>query len=499
MKEENKNIIYTGEDIKRYITGAMSPAEMHDIEMAALDDPLLAEAMEGYELMEQKDWSKELATLQQNFTKKEEAPVIPIAKAKPFKWWKAAAAVLILGTAATTAYLFTSKNNEIASNDNTRAASPSKEIAKAGTTTPGADSASMVKNESASGTFRLADSNQQLVAKADIKAIQVTSSAFTVSPAPEFSTVTSDAFKDRKDSNFIYRPDTSTSQLLAIRDDKDLGSNATEDYFAEKEYKAEAKQSPGNVTASSNGLFNSNNLNYSPGENGLKNNAVTDIVTLDKKLRESNANRLFRNQVANTRYSFSGFVLSPDNKPVSYASIKIPQNKKPIYTDANGAFTFTSADTALNVTVSSAGYNSQKFTLQNSTPQNNRIVLEPQVIATESIGKAKSEAGKRRQQVLSDSSLLEEDEEAEPSGGWIEYNNYLTNNLRLPEDAKQKNIHGEVEITVKLNNNGDISQIKVDKPLCPDCDAEAVRLVKEGPKWDVKNIKKNKVKVKIKF
>ena len=68
MKEEKNDIIYTAEDIKRYITGAMNPQEMHAIEMAALDDPLLAEAMEGYDLMEQKDWSKELADLKHHFS-----------------------------------------------------------------------------------------------------------------------------------------------------------------------------------------------------------------------------------------------------------------------------------------------------------------------------------------------------------------------------------------------------------------------------------------------
>ena len=98
-----------------------------------------------------------------------------------------------------------------------------------------------------------------------------------------------------------------------------------------------------------------------------------------------------------------------------------------------------------------------------------------------------------------DSALLDEEEEVAPEGGWTKYNNYLSNNLRFPTDAKQKNIHGEVEVTVKLSKNGDISQVSVDKPLCPDCDAEAVRLVKEGPKWDVKNTKKKKVKVKVKF
>ncbi|MBL0357031.1 MAG: TonB family protein [Chitinophagaceae bacterium] len=69
----------------------------------------------------------------------------------------------------------------------------------------------------------------------------------------------------------------------------------------------------------------------------------------------------------------------------------------------------------------------------------------------------------------------------------------------MPNEAKAKNIHGEVEVFVQLKSNGEVSQVKVAKPLCTECDAEAIRLVKEGPKFELKNNKTKKVKVKVKF
>ena len=45
---------------------------------------------------------------------------------------------------------------------------------------------------------------------------------------------------------------------------------------------------------------------------------------------------------------------------------------------------------------------------------------------------------------------------------------------------------------------GDI-QIRCRELVKQICDAEAVRLVKEGPKWEVKKNKASKAKVKIKF
>ena len=466
MSEEKKHIIYTAEDIKQYITGAMTPAEMHAIEMAALDDPLLAEAMEGYELMEQKDWSKELAALKQQFNKNEETPVVAIGKTSTFKWWKAAAAILVLGATATTAYIFTSKNKT----------ETTRELAKLQPTI--SDSGTIAKNDSANTHINTlaADSSSQLIAK--LGKLNSTGSTVITSQGT-FSTYSfSPDTKQQTDSSFIYRPSADSVNYLAINERR------ADDASREKDYKTDVQA----TTASGN--IASNNANAAESESVFKNKAEEGIITLDKK---SNANN---GAYYNASNSFNGLVVTPDNKPVGYANIKIPESKKPVYTDANGRFTFTAADTSLKVTVSSAGFSSQKFTLKNAAAQN-KIVLQPQDVATQTIGAPRKLSGKKREQTVIDSSALDED--TGPAGGWVEYNNYLSSNLKFPDEAKQRNIHGEVEVTVKLKENGDISQVKIARPLSPECDAEAIRLVKEGPKWDVKGNKKTKVKVKVKF
>jgi TonB family protein len=62
-----------------------------------------------------------------------------------------------------------------------------------------------------------------------------------------------------------------------------------------------------------------------------------------------------------------------------------------------------------------------------------------------------------------------------------------------------RNIHGEVEVSFDVLSNGAVSNVNIAKSLCSDCDKEALRLIKEGPQWKVKNGKKDKGKVKIKF
>lgn len=49
MNERKNNKEYSAIDIQRYLNGQMSAKEMHAMETAALDDPFLAEAIEGFE------------------------------------------------------------------------------------------------------------------------------------------------------------------------------------------------------------------------------------------------------------------------------------------------------------------------------------------------------------------------------------------------------------------------------------------------------------------
>lgn len=49
MADHSKyNNEFTAQDIERYYSGQMSSIEMHQLEKAAMEDPFLADALEGY-------------------------------------------------------------------------------------------------------------------------------------------------------------------------------------------------------------------------------------------------------------------------------------------------------------------------------------------------------------------------------------------------------------------------------------------------------------------
>lgn len=83
----------------------------------------------------------------------------------------------------------------------------------------------------------------------------------------------------------------------------------------------------------------------------------------------------------------------------------------------------------------------------------------------------------------------------EPANGWGYFDDYIASNIKSPGDLKIKPVSGEVELSFDLNKDGEPVNITVTKSLCDKCDEEAIRLLKQGPKWKNKG-KKGKVKIR---
>ncbi|MEP6727390.1 MAG: hypothetical protein ABJC98_16345, partial [Bacteroidota bacterium] len=127
MSTEKNHINYSAADIEKYWKGQLSAAEQHAMEKSALEDPFLADAMEGYEekalapqpviIPDNDELKKRLA---ERIAKKEEVAVIK------FPWWKVAA-VLIVFAGAGWIYISVNnkaKNQSVAKNDEIKKETP---------------------------------------------------------------------------------------------------------------------------------------------------------------------------------------------------------------------------------------------------------------------------------------------------------------------------------------------------------------------------------------
>lgn len=84
---------------------------------------------------------------------------------------------------------------------------------------------------------------------------------------------------------------------------------------------------------------------------------------------------------------------------------------------------------------------------------------------------------------IDDEPLVTIEEEPEFPGGHESLTQYLKDNIRYPEEAKANNIEGRVFVTFVVEEDGNISNIKLKRDIGGGCGQEAVRVIKTMPKW----------------
>jgi protein TonB len=82
-------------------------------------------------------------------------------------------------------------------------------------------------------------------------------------------------------------------------------------------------------------------------------------------------------------------------------------------------------------------------------------------------------------------------------GGQDKLKEYLIKNLRYPENAMRMGVEGRVILSFVVGNDGDVTDIKIERTLGFGCDDEAIRVVSAMPKWSAGIEKGKKLPVKM--
>lgn len=87
------------------------------------------------------------------------------------------------------------------------------------------------------------------------------------------------------------------------------------------------------------------------------------------------------------------------------------------------------------------------------------------------------------------------DRQPQPQAGWKYFGEYLDKNLKAGNAAR-----GEVTLSFHINLSGEPQDIKIVKSLNNAADAEAIRLIKEGPSWiSGEKDKASEIRISVKF
>jgi len=484
---------FTAADIERYHNGQLSAKEMHAMEKAALDDPFLADAMEGY-AVSGVNVSADIAELKKRLAgKKEETKVIPIygAGGSSFPWLRAAVAIVLIAGAGLLSYqfLFRSDSNEIAQVPSKKD-SPAKPIETVGTQPGiGSSDSSSTASVPANGLNSQPGSNK-------VDAVVSDKVDVVVSNPGTFS------IEKQKPDEI---PDVPKGDLASVPEGRNVPAVVTAPPKAEFKASNEVKALRNDNAYDKSSVADRNDDAKSKElESAKKTEANADGVAgradvaafgkevANKKVASQQGMLYRQNSAPNI---FRGRITDANNNALPFANVTNTVDNVGTYTDAKGNFALISPDSVMDVQVRSLGFENNKIRLRSSI-NTNQVTLHEDRSLTEKV----LDTAKRNYARVRDGNLTFE--EPEPADGWMAYDSYLFNNRNdIPEAYTVKKNTGSdaVELSFEVNKNGDPVNIKVEKSLCDKCDKEAIRLLKEGPKWKRKAKKGKRTTVTVPF
>jgi len=434
LSEEKKYKNYTATDIEKYHRGLLSARERNELEKAALDDPFLADALEGYAATANisSDLSELEKKLEQRVTDKKVISIAPTGNS--FKWWKVAAAVFILGGLGYFIFQVSTgkKNKEVAAKlEEKKITEPASQIRADSNRSIAVESTSVAATDKQVETTTKSNLEKKKAASPHAEANKNDLTSGITEPAP------SNTYPQSNDSIIV---------------DRSLGVKA-----------------PGAAEKRSVAADDKGNQGY---------------LSSKKEVSSNNSRQ--------ANY-FNGRIKDANNNPLPFANITNTRDNVGTYADAQGRFTLVSPDSVLNVQVRSVGFENSTVQLKNSLTSNDVVLREDNTTPNKVLSFQKPDTSRSRMANM-------KFEELEPADGWSNYNTYLANNINLPEDLRRKEtVKGQVQLSFEVNQQGDPINIRVERSLCVKCDEEAVRVVKQGPKWKKKNKKANRITISVPF
>lgn len=165
-----------------------------------------------------------------------------------------------------------------------------------------------------------------------------------------------------------------------------------------------------------------------------------------------------------------GRVTDAAGVPLAGAFITFPGASTGVSTNSEGYFSLKALP-AEQLYISSIGYVTQVRTIR-PTDSTLTLALAPDTKALSEVVVVRRDAPPAPMAVG-----------AMPAGGYAGLKKYLRDSLAYPEKALEDRREGNVKLRFVVGPDGKLSDIKVVKKLSEECDAEAIRLLQEGPAW----------------
>lgn len=405
---------------------------MHELERRALDDPFLADALEGFEHApaNQEANLAELTNRLNQRTEKKVRKIIP--------WIPLSAAASILIVLGAGIWFFTNRNDRseakrvVAQN----VVAEKKEVPTSSNTAVAEDTLS---NGKSSGSARTQHPN--LAMKAD-KEVEEKPNAVVLQASPK-----PDLNKSLQSDDDVSTAKTNVAPAAveqSINADK-----ANQGY--EYKYLSPKKDSVGANDMLVSDMSNKKAANAS----AVKHKGLPSTPTL----LQSRVDGVSVNP--DDSHTVTGTVVGDDGLPLTGATVRVQGRNFGAVTDVNGKFTLQDVPKGQTLSVNYIGYSGKKVKADQDSM---RISLNP--------------ANSSLAEVVVVKEVESNTQNAHPRDGWKSFNDYLDKNAQSP-DGKT----GKEKISFTVASDGTLSQFKVVKSLSDDADKKAISLISAGPAW----------------
>jgi hypothetical protein len=414
---------YTQADIDRYLQGRLTPAQMHALEKAALQDPFLADAIEGYQEADPVLAAQHLADIRQQLSAAP-ARIRPIPQHSPARWWRAAAVILLVAGGATAGWLIWNKDVH------------TKELAQTTTPQSAPAPADTAHNDRVPQQTVTTPATEQKH-KEDIAAHR---------PSAAMPSAKTGRIANGKDIPVMdsVNPKTLSAGLTDLMGKRDMMKkeiDATREALMKKQQAFNA-----NVAQEATAM------KMAP--------APAPASARPIKLAE-----------------FAGVVKDGKDSPVSGASVTLANTQKGQVTDNTGTFRFLAPDTSQQIAVAALGFARTQLTIKPEKPAEIKLVPDNQALSEVVVTgfnsvKAKTVLSQEQQQ----DSII-------PNGGWERFTAELRKKITDAHMMQADDIHGTIEAMITLNAKGKAVNCSIIKTFNRSLDAMVISSVKQVSAW----------------
>ncbi len=456
---EEKDHITNSEDYQKYLENRMSPEERHAFEKRMLEDDFEAEALEGFEQLTPEEVHSDLNQLRDDLNKRTK-------NRSGFYYWRAAAAILLLGVFSFIIYLVLDQNSKTEITQNKEIAPEEQSEVVTEQPLPQIKDSITDETEPTIAYNRRLEEKESQIEETEtlpkngetlIEGIQL----------DEDNVMEAKELEDEINEDDIIHQD----QLAPV----ETPSMA---YEAEKETAEEAAPLAAPILKKS-----------------MQRSAPPSAIQEDINLAPEMARAAAPEVLKNTRTITGKIISEEDDESIPGVNVILKGTTVGTVSDMEGNYSIeVPKEDDITLVYSSVGFNSEEIKVGEESQID--VNLNPDVSSLSEI-------------VVVGYGVSGEDSETEyaftpptPEGGKNAFKDYIRENIKYPGKIEDP-VKGTVRLKFTVKTNGEIANLEILKSLGENFDQEAIRLVNEGPEWKPAELNGKKVerdvKVKIRF